>query len=250
MVEVDLAGDDLPSMGRCDPAASVRLLVPRRTPLEIPTWSGNEFLFADGTRPPIRTLTPRHVDPDSGRMTVAVVDHDDGALVRWVRALLDGPEGVGADDDGPGDDGAGRATAVSGFGRGVDVASWGSRVLLVGDESALPAIATLLDALPADTQVTVLAEVHDPRSRWELPEHPSGEVRWLAAEDPWGPGGAMAAAVEALPPDAVTGADVWVAGEAAAVQRIRADLFGRREVPRRRATVRGYWKHGRPGVGT
>jgi len=41
---------------------------------------------------------------------------------------------------------------------------------------------------------------------------------------------------------------VWVAGEAAAVQRIRRALFEERGVPRSRATVRGYWKHGRAGT--
>jgi NADPH-dependent ferric siderophore reductase len=38
---------------------------------------------------------------------------------------------------------------------------------------------------------------------------------------------------------------VWVAGEAAAVQAIRRDLLGERSIPRSRAVIRGYWKHGR-----
>ena len=52
---------------------------------------------------------------------------------------------------------------------------------------------------------------------------------------------------------AVAGADlpagtrVWVAGEAAAVQRIRRHLFEERGLSRAQATVRGYWKHGRDG---
>ena len=40
---------------------------------------------------------------------------------------------------------------------------------------------------------------------------------------------------------------VWVAGEAAAVQRIRRHLFEDRGLSRRQATVRGYWKQGRAG---
>jgi len=35
---------------------------------------------------------------------------------------------------------------------------------------------------------------------------------------------------------------VWVAGEAAAVHRIRRHLFDERGLPRRQATIRGYWK--------
>ena len=38
---------------------------------------------------------------------------------------------------------------------------------------------------------------------------------------------------------------VWVAGEAAAVQKIRKHLFDQRGMSRSDATVRGYWKHGR-----
>jgi len=38
---------------------------------------------------------------------------------------------------------------------------------------------------------------------------------------------------------------VWVAGEAASVQRIRKHLFDQRGMTRSAATVRGYWKQGR-----
>jgi NADPH-dependent ferric siderophore reductase len=43
---------------------------------------------------------------------------------------------------------------------------------------------------------------------------------------------------------------VWVAGEAAAVHRIRRHLFDDRKLPRSQAVVRGYWKLGRAGAGT
>jgi NADPH-dependent ferric siderophore reductase len=51
--------------------------------------------------------------------------------------------------------------------------------------------------------------------------------------------------------DALLGAEarVWAAGEAAAMQRIRRHLFEERELPRRHAVVRGYWKAGRAGDG-
>ena len=43
------------------------------------------------------------------------------------------------------------------------------------------------------------------------------------------------------------GTRVWVAGEAAAVQRVRRHLFEDQGLPRAQASVRGYWKHGRSG---
>ena len=47
--------------------------------------------------------------------------------------------------------------------------------------------------------------------------------------------------------DLEPGIRVWVAGEAAAMQRIRRHLFEDRGLPRSQASVRGYWKHGRSG---
>ena len=35
---------------------------------------------------------------------------------------------------------------------------------------------------------------------------------------------------------------VWAAGEAGAMQRIRRHLFEERNLPRSRASIRGYWK--------
>src|SRR5690606_26523200 len=76
----DLVGFEVP-----EPASSVRWLPAQDGELVIPEWNGNEFLDADGSRPPIRTLTPLAVDPVAGRMAVEVVLHDDGPLSDWAR---------------------------------------------------------------------------------------------------------------------------------------------------------------------
>ena len=54
---------------------------PRR-PVELPAWDGNEFRFADGTRPPIRSLTPRRAATggDDPELDVEIVLHGAGAL--------------------------------------------------------------------------------------------------------------------------------------------------------------------------
>jgi NADPH-dependent ferric siderophore reductase len=53
--------------------------------------------------------------------------------------------------------------------------------------------------------------------------------------------------------DTPVGTQVWAAGEAAAVQRLRNLLVGERGLPRHDTVIRGYWKHGRspvtPGTG-
>ncbi len=234
LVSVALEGPELVGFTSDEPAASVRLLLPRggpATPLEVPEWDGNEFLFADGARPPIRTLTPLRVDPVIGRLEVEVVLHGHGALARWAAAAPVGDE-----------------VAVSGPGRGYVPSPDAGRFLVVGDESALPAIGQLLASLPSGAQVDVVVEIAHPDGRVELPVRGGSTVRWveLAASD--APGTAMTAAVAglALPDDL----HVWAAGEAAGVQALRRVLFEELGLTRSRAVVRGYWKHGRDGAGT
>ena len=55
MVRITLAGPMLQGLDPGLPAASVRVLLPGDpTEVVLPTWSGNEFLLEDGSRPTIR----------------------------------------------------------------------------------------------------------------------------------------------------------------------------------------------------
>lgn len=212
------------------PGASVRVLLPSpgADELVVPTWTGNEFLLPDGRRPILRTFTPRRVDPDAGELAVDVVLHDGGVASAWAATA-----------------GAGAPGAVSGPGRGYTVDPEAPGFVLVGDETAIPAIAQLLEAIPRTATVQVHVEVAAPEGRVDLPDHPRAAVEWHDLADPTDPGAAMVAAVRELtigPEDRI-----WVAGEAASVQRIRRHLFDERAIPRARATVRGYWKRGRTG---
>jgi NADPH-dependent ferric siderophore reductase len=225
LVAVTLAGPELVGFDIGLPAASVRLLLPRagRSPLVIPTWNGNEFLHDDGQRPVLRTLTPRRHDPVAGTLDVEIVVHGDGPMSEWVTVTE------------PGD-----PAAVSGPGRGYPIDEAATSFLLAGDESAIPAISQLLEALPATAAVAVLIEVTRPDARVEVPAHPRAEVQWLdrPAEAP--PGTAIEAAIRGAAIEPV--AKVWVAGEAAAMHRIRKHLFEQRGLTRSSCVVRGYWK--------
>ena len=85
-------------------------------------------------------------------------------------------------------------------------------------------------------------ELADPAGRVELPAHPSSEVTWHEAPADADPGASLLAAIEAMEHLPET---VWVAGEAAGVQRIRKHLFDVRGLTRDTVTARGYWKQGR-----
>ncbi len=228
MVRVTLAGPELDGLVVEQPAASVRVLFPPSSGagLVMPEWNGNEFLLPDGSRAPIRTFTPRRVDREVPDLDLDVLLHGGGVASRWAEEASIGDE-----------------VAVSGPGRGYEVDVDAPGFVLVGDESAIPAISQLLEALPAEMPVRVHVEVAAPDGRMALPPHPGATVEWhdLPADAP--PGEAMVAAV--MGADVPSGARVWVAGEAAAVQRIRRHLFEERGLSRRQATVRGYWKHGR-----
>ena len=231
LVRVTLAGPELEGLTVDQPAASVRVLFPAAVGgrLEMPLWNGNEFLLADGSRAPIRTFTPGFVDPTALELDIDVVLHAGGGVASpWAARAAVSDE-----------------VAVSGPGRGYVVEIEAPGFVLVGDESAIPAVSQLLEAVPATVPVRVHVEVAAPDGRVDLPHHPGAVVAWhdLPAGAP--PGEAMIAAVEGA--DLPAGTRVWVAGEAAAVQRIRRHLFEERGLSRAQATVRGYWKHGRGG---
>lgn len=230
LVRVTLAGDELDGFALDLPAASVRLLLPSPGAPELvtPTWNGNEFLLPDGSRPTIRTFTPRRVDSQALELDVEIVVHGNGAASQW------------ASDISPGDH-----AAISGPGRGYTIDRAAPVFVLAGDETAIPAISQLLELLPTETPVVVHVEVAHPDARLELPDHPRADVTWHDLPDGAPPGDTLVEAMRRADIDAH--ARVWAAGEAAAVQRIRRNLFKDRGMARSQAVVRGYWKHGRGG---
>lgn len=226
MIRVTFTGKELAGFTVELPAASVRLLLPSpgEPELVIPTWSGNEFLLPDGSRPVIRTFTPRRVR--SEELDLEIVIHDGGTASAWAQVAA------------PGD-----AAAISGPGRGYEID--GDGFLLVGDETAIPAISQLVEHMPASASVEVHIEVAQADARHDLPHHPSAVAHWHDLPRGSPPGDTLVAAVGGA--DLSPGTNVWAAGEAAAMQRIRRHLFEGRGLPRARATVRGYWKVGRGG---
>lgn len=225
---ITLGGPALAGFDPGLPAASVRLLVPTRGDLELPAWTGNEFLLADGTRPAIRTLTPLDHRPERHELDVEVVLHGDGPLSTWAGATRPGDE-----------------VAMSGPGRGHEVDPSASEHLLAGDESALPAIGVLLAAIGGGAAVHVLVEVEGPEARLDLDGATS--ARWLVRSAGQAPGDALVEAVTET--EVSAGTRVWAAGEAAAMQRLRRLLLEERSMDRRHATIRGYWKVGRASGG-
>lgn len=232
LVRVTFTGPELDGLIVQEPGASIRLLLPPRDARElvIPTWRGNEFLLPDDVKPAIRTFTPSLMDATSRELELDVVLHGHGAASEWAAKAR-----------------VGDPAAVSGPGRGYTIDTNASDYIIAGDESAIPAIRQLIVAIPTSIPTRVHIEVASLDARVELVPADHVTVDWLASTTGAPPGTALADAAIATPTKTET--YVWIAGEAAAVQRVRRHLFAEREFPRAQATIRGYWKHGRVSAG-
>lgn len=223
MTRVVVGGRGLEEFDEPTPASSVRLLLPSAdTGLVIPTWAGNEFLLPDGSRPVIRTLTPRRFLPGRNELHLDIVHHDGGALTPWALSAL-----AGSTD----------RVAVSGPGRGYEIPEAADSFVLIGDETAIPAICQLLEHIP-DAPIRVVIGVRDPKARVNL--HRDVDESWITIGSGQDLGNE---AVASLPSANLSeNTHVWAAGEAAAMQAIRKYLFAEQGLPRDRTTIRGYWK--------
>lgn len=116
-------------------------------------------------------------------------------------------------------------------------------VVLVGDETALPAIAGICAALPASATGVALIEVSSADDALEFP-HPTGvDVRWIVRPDADQPGVPALAALHTLelPAHAF---HAYIAGEQALASGARRHLVHDRGVEKDRVSFTGYWKIG------
>ncbi len=176
--------------------------------------------------PTSRTYTVRQWDAEAGELTVDFVHHgDEGVAGPWAARARPG-------DDlyfgGPG----------GGYAPGPD-ADW---YLLAGDESALPAIASCLEALPEGSTAHVFVEVSGPEEEQKLSTPADARITWLhRGED--GVGQALVRAVSAF--DFPAGSpEAFVHGEAGFVRELRRLLRVEHGLPLDRLSVSGYWRTG------
>jgi NADPH-dependent ferric siderophore reductase len=189
-------------------------------------------------KPSVRTMTVRHVDVDAGQITLDIVVHGEHGIAGPWAALaqpgqpiyLMGPGGAYTPDP---------------------AADWH---LLAGDESALPAIATALEALPANAIGKAFIEVAGPEDEIGLIAPESVEVSWvyrggradLVAEDRAGDFAPLIEAVTTTQwlPGQV---HVFIHGEAQTIMHnLRPYIRKERDVDAKWASsISGYWRRGR-----
>lgn len=188
-------------------------------------------------RPIIRTMTVRHADPAAREISIGVTVHGDhGVVGPWATkarpgdaVYLMGPGGAYAPDP---------------------AADWH---LLAGDESALPAIAAALEALPADAVGKAFIEVAAPEDEIALTAPDGVQVNWLhrggradlVGEDRAGDNAPLIEAVTTTSwlPGQV---QVFIHGEAQTVMHnLRPYIRKERGVEAKWASISGYWRRGR-----
>lgn len=222
MVRVTFTGDDLAAFAWNGPAAHIKLAFPEPGQTEVPLPE------PDGPRPAtMRTYTPRRFDPAVPELDIEFVLHGDGPASAWAAQAEPG-----------------QGLLLAGPGPSYQIVPDAAWFLLVGDDAALPAIQTILDALPAGVRAHALLEVAAAGEERPLATAAQLDVTWLHRDpDPARADAALEAAVRAFAlPDGA--GRVYVGGEAAAIRRIRRHLLQDRGLDSATIVTRGYWKLG------
>lgn len=113
--------------------------------------------------------------------------------------------------------------------------------LLIGDESALPAVGAALDAMPPGAPVLVVAVVDGPEDEFELTTVGNPEIVWVHRQGHVDEADALVKVVADLTfPTGVPHA--FVHGEAGEVRAVRKHLIADRGVPRDGQSISPYWR--------
>lgn len=176
-------------------------------------------------RPLSRVYTVRHWDPQAGELDVDFVKHGIGVGTTWAyRAQV----GDHIHFFGPS---ASRALP--------EYVDW---LLVAGDDTAIPAIARLLEELPEETKGQVFIEIAKKAHRQKLRELPGIEVAWLVRDDT-DPGTLLLDAVKRQ--FWWQGRRfAWLAGEQTVVRDLRRHLVEDRGMPKEDIEFTGYWRRG------
>lgn len=202
----------------------------------MPTIGPNGFVYAEGaTRPVVRDFTPCRFDPAACELELEFALHDAGPATAWARQAQVGQYlGIG----GP----RGSRVIPGGF-------DWH---VLIGDDTALPAIARRLRELPATARAIVVVEVEDPSARIDLVATAALDAHWCyrTGSDPDSEPPLLRAVRELRwPQDQRDGEGyVWAAGESGVIRAVRQHLLAERGVDKSRLHAAGYWKRGAQGV--
>lgn len=205
----------------------IRLLFPYPGETEpvLPTLKDGGLTFPKERKVLAKVYTVRSYDPETRELEVDFVKHGVGVATTWAYRTT------------PGD-----RIHVAGPSNSLGLPEGADWLLVLGDDTAAPAIARLLDELPEDARGEVFIEIAEADHAQKLRELPGVRVTWLSRD------GAEPGSTNLLL-DALRGVEwrdgevfAWLAGEQATVRDLRRHLIEERGVEKTRIDFTGYWK--------
>lgn len=226
MLRVVLGGPELADFDSTGSDQRIKLCLPRPgRPTPLGRDRAEVFALPREQQPKQRTYTVRWFDPAAHELAIDFVVHEHEAPgASWISTAATGDQVVAV---GPSPSYAPDRAA--------------DRLVLAGDETALPAMLAMVGELAPQARVQVFAEVADAAEEQEVRTEADVSWTWLHRDG-------VAAGRSTLLEDAVRAADlgprpdVWAGAESAAVQRIRVhcqDVLG---LDRRRVYALAYWR--------
>lgn len=178
-----------------------------------------KFMFNDANGEQVRRdYTPRRVDTGAREIDIEFALHGHGGAAEWARIATIGQR---ATIGGP------RGSMILPL-----AMDWH---LLIGDDSALPAVTRRLEELPAGARVVAVLLV-DEADRRTFVTRADARIHWVDSDD------ALLQVLKELPLQPGAGL-AWGGGEAALMARVRQVLV-ETGMPRQAAKVSAYWKRG------
>lgn len=175
-----------------------------------------------------RDYTPRRYDPQTRELTLDFALHDAGPATAWARQAKHGQ------------------TLLIGGPRGsslipVDFDWW----LLIGDETALPAIGRRIEELPSGTPVTSIVVIPDRDDEQRFATQANHRAIWVhrASMRSDESSALLAALVDEVPPSG--DGFIWIAGETGVARALRRHVLEVMQHPFPWTKVSGYWTRGK-----
>lgn len=193
----------------------------------LPQMGENGLVWPEGARPVARDFTPLTYNKAAQTLTIDFAIHSGGPAIEWALHAKPGDVlGVG----GP------RGSFI--------VPKEYDWHILIGDETAFPAISKRLAELPNDVHVIVVAETDQENHQFLFSDHGQINVHWAYHNQKTHPEDVLVNALKtiALPKEG-TGF-IWAACEAASTKQIR-DYFREIAIASPKNTrISAYWKQG------
>ncbi|WP_411390024.1 siderophore-interacting protein [Pseudomonas sp. MPB23] len=162
MRRITLGGPELAGFISLGSDDHVKLMFPQNAAEQAALESPGFTLKGDGPQPAMRDYTPRRYDLATGELDIDFVLHGDGPASTWAAQAAPGQH-----------------LYIGGPRGSMIVPDMFDSYLLIGDETALPAIGRRLEELPAGRKVVAVIEIDNPAERQALRSAAEVEVIWV-----------------------------------------------------------------------